>query len=76
MPLMFLWQRQFNSYFYNLQFLQKILSCEKSDEDKSSAQKLNKTNKLCDLFPNIFRHCQDFLRKLPKLVTIHYACMF
>ena len=34
-----------------------------------------KTNKFCNLFPAILCHCQDFLRKLPKLVITRNACI-
>ena len=63
-----------NLYFYFLQFFLKIQSCEKSVKDKSSGE-ITKTNKLCNLFLAILGHCQDFLRKLPKLVNIRNACI-
>ena len=61
-----------NLYFYFLQFL-KIQSCEKVL--KIQALGNNKTNKPCNLFLAILRHCQDFIRKLPKLVNIRNACI-
>ena len=60
-------------YFYFLQFLVKIQICEKSVEDKSSGELPKLTN--CNLFLAILHLCQDFLRKLPNLVNIRYACM-
>ena len=39
------------------------------------ARGITKTNKLCNLFLAILYHCQDFLRKLPKLVAFRNACI-
>ena len=60
-------------YFYYLQFL-KIQSCEKSVKYKSSGEYPKLTNYVI-FFLAILRLCQDFLRKLPKLIIIRNACI-
>ena len=66
--------RMLNLYFYFLQFLPKIQSCEKSVKYKSSEEQPKLTNYV-NCFFAILYHCQDFLRKLPKLVVIRNACI-
>ena len=34
---------------------------------------VTKTNEFCNLFLAVFRHCQNFLRKPPKLVNTRNA---
>ena len=54
-------------------FLQRLISSVSGKVFKKGG--ITKTNKLCNLFLAILCHCQDFLRKLPKLVVIRNACI-
>ena len=62
------YNRMLKLYFYFLQFLLKIQSCEKSVKDKSFGEKPKPANYV--IFFAILRLCQDVLRKLPKLANI------
>ena len=61
-------------YFYFLQFLLQIQSCEGSVKHGDSGEQPKLISYLICFFA-MLRHCQDFLRKLPKLVNIRNACM-
>ena len=58
-------------YFYFLQIVLNIRKFGKSGMDESSGEQRKPTN----LILAILRHCQDFLRKLPKSGHIRNACI-
>ena len=62
-----------NLYFYILQFLPRIQSCEKSDKDESFKEKAKPTSYVvCFLLCSVI---VKILRKLRKLVNIRNACI-
>ena len=59
--------------FYLLQTFLKYHRSEKGDKDESFGIIENK--RICILFLDILRHCQDFFQKLPDLLKIRNACI-